>query len=208
MSQAHKESIIQLYKLQAYSDKIFIIGNAIERRQSVLDQGTKKTPTKVKNRFIYTSPLDNCVYRLIDHFKLIHDLLPGAQLHIYSNLNWYILFENYRTIMNKMQETDYIQFIGIVNYEQFEKQKLEADYWYYPIDNKTLKEPFSNSAIDAMLNGSIVISSKGGSIESLIGEEWEAKGIVIKNQNPDSKEYLDEVLEYIKKFNNNPKMID
>ena len=175
LSDWHKSFFQSYYRIP--DNKILIIGNGITINDFIPITDISE---KQKNRFIWTSCLNRGVGRCIEIIKMIHDVFPDTELHIFRN------YLNHQNFVDSMKELTYVHFHGNVNNKQIIEEFKKSEYWFYPT---TFSETYCISALEAQMAGCIAISTDVASLNTTVGDH----GLLIKNT-LSNKEIADEVI--------------
>jgi len=189
LTEWHKSNVIQHYK-DIDPKKIVVIGNAID-----VSRYAGKTINRVKNRFIYTSNPIRGLIQLVDHFPSIRKEIPDAELWIYRGEEE---FEDYRPLLELINSSDYIKFMGRIDNEALAEHQMAADFWYYPT---AWEETFCISALEALAAGCICVTSNLAALKDTIGN----RGVLLQEK-IHSKCYFKEATDKIVEISRNDDM--
>jgi GR25 family glycosyltransferase involved in LPS biosynthesis len=135
----HKNYYLSLYP--QLNDKINIINNGINEKmfanlqpiQQPIQQPLQQPIQKKNNRFIYTSCSERGLVKLIELWPSILENLPDAELMI-SSYNTFPSTEEDKKIMENINKTDSIKYVGKLNRKNLYELMATAEYWLYPTD--------------------------------------------------------------------------
>ena len=164
LSEWHKNFFIDEYKFP--SDKVDIIGNAIDFTRFVNSEKIQKIPY----RFIYSSSYDRGLSYLLKMFPKIHNRYPKSELHIFIEENSHIMFKNIQ------EYKDYKDFIFIkprINQSELSTEMMKSDIWLYPTD---FSETYCITALEAQASKCLCVATDLAALNTIIGN----RGILVK----------------------------
>jgi predicted O-methyltransferase YrrM len=155
----------------------------------------KVDPTKVKNKFIYSSFPNRGLLQLLQMWPKIIENVPTSTLHIYSDVNnkWSNDVEpqkmqQIRELLASMSDTKYgIHYHGWVNKNVLKEAWLTADIWFYPC---TFAETFCLTALEAASSRTFVVTNDLAALQNTVGN----RGCIIKGD-PTTAEWQEEAID-------------
>jgi hypothetical protein len=154
-----------------------------------------KVPTKIKNKFIYSSFPNRGLLQLLQMWPKIIENVPTSTLHIYSDVNnkWSNDVEpqkmqQIRDILKSMSDEKYgIYYHGWVSKKELSEAWLTADIWFYPC---TFAETFCLTALEAASSKTFVVTNHLAALQNTVSN----RGCIIKGD-PTTIEWQEEALD-------------
>jgi hypothetical protein len=154
-----------------------------------------KVPTKIKNKFIYSSFPNRGLLQLLQMWPKIIENVPTSTLHIYSDVNnkWSNDVEpqkmqQIRDLLKSMSDEKYgIYYHGWVSKKELAEAWLTADIWFYPC---TFAETFCLTALEAASSKTFVVTNHLAALQNTVGN----RGCIIKGD-PTKEEWQEEALD-------------
>lgn len=171
------------------TSKIHKIGHGI-------DLNDFKDTTKVKNSFIWSSYPDRGLFKFINFFPRIKEILPDATLTIFGGSEYF----SEKGININDYCNSYIKYMGKVTNKELIENFCKTDYWLYP---NNCNETYCITALEAQAAGCMCIYTDSSGLKDTLG--YGQRGVPIKSvYNTD--EYWNEILETIKYLDKNPEV--
>jgi len=156
-----------------------------------------KAPTKIKNKFIYSSFPNRGLLQLLQMWPSIIEKEPTSTLHIYSDVNnkWSNDVEpekmsQIRNLLEALSDSKYgIYYHGWVSKTVLKEAWLTSDIWFYPC---TFMETFCLTALEAASSKTFVVTNDLAALQNTVGN----RGCIIKGD-PTTKEWQQTALEQI-----------
>lgn len=144
----------------------------------------KNKTEKIKNSLLYCSSPDRGLYQLLIDWKKIKERQPDLKLKIaygwgnfqLQNLN----IRRFKVQIEDLLKQDDIEFLGVLNRDQIEKEYWKAEYWILPLHNPD-SELFCLNAIKSKYCGCKHIVNKIGGLKDTVWEYIPYKNFIFNN---------------------------
>ena len=184
LSDVHKEGFVQQFSLPESICEVIHNGLDVEWIES--QNKILPWPSKVINRFIYSSDANRGLYHLLQMFPTIRKLLPNATLHIYCDLDKtdVDVFQpgphkeqclKELAEIRQLVKKNYITAHGRVKKRQLYEGFAEAEFWFYP---NSFFETFCITALEAQYFQCKVLCPKLGALPEVV-----KSGVIYTEQN-------------------------
>jgi tetratricopeptide (TPR) repeat protein len=167
-SMHHASKLIQYYNLDATRVEIVNLNNT-----SIMDWPIPNNIKKIKNQFIYTSPLVYNTDLLIKIFTKVRELIPNAELSIYRpayDMTDYNRFEPERAKeFTYSMQCGYIKMHNSCTIDTIINAFMTSEYWLYPVQ---VEEAKCVSALYAKRANCKIVASRVGCLPEILGTDY------------------------------------
>lgn len=147
LTEWHKNQLIRDYSI---TKPIYVIGNAIDRNTFGFEK------TKIKDSFIYSSAADRGLYRLLNMWPLVKQILPNATLNVFC--------PGYSQPKNNIWPEG-VTYHGTVDQETLHNWQQLSEYWLHPTD---YEETYCITALEMQYANVIPITTDMSALSEVV----------------------------------------
>lgn len=147
LTEWHKNQLLRDYNI---TKPIHIIGNAIDRNTFGFEK------KKVKNSFIYSSAADRGLYRLLNMWPFVQQIVPDATLNVFC--------PGYSQPSNNIWPKG-VTYHGTVDQETLHNWQQKSEYWLHPTD---YEETYCITALEMQYAKVIPITSDISALSEVV----------------------------------------
>ena len=147
LTEWHKKQLLRDYNI---TKPIHVIGNAIDRNTFGFENN------KIKNSFIYSSAADRGLYRLLNMWPKVQEVLPDATLNVFC--------PGYSQPKNNIWP-DGVTYHGTVDQKTLHDWQQKSEYWLHPTD---YEETYCITALEMQYSKVIPITTDMSALTEVV----------------------------------------